>query len=129
LLQLLAEDFSEFSMAAVASKAGRSRLTLYYQFESQTGLLEALYHHIARRGEMAHLAAGDGRSLLPDPSTYPPLASPQKPAIDTFHLLTSFETFDALVGPQRSRDEVIEIIRKLAHLAIGFTPGTVPDFI
>lgn len=53
---LLSKDFSEFSMEAVAQKAGLSRLTLYYQFTSKTGLLEALYDDIARRGEMGELA-------------------------------------------------------------------------
>jgi AcrR family transcriptional regulator len=40
---LAAERFSEFSMDAVARKAEVTRLTVYYQFESRAGLLEALY--------------------------------------------------------------------------------------
>lgn len=53
---LLAEDFSEFSMEAVARKAGVIRATLYYQFKSKAGLLEELYNYIARRGNIQELA-------------------------------------------------------------------------
>src|SRR5258706_16381651 len=52
---LLAKNFSGFSMEAVARKADVSRLTVYYQFESKAGLLEALYDYIARRGEIQRL--------------------------------------------------------------------------
>src|SRR5258708_40316430 len=54
---LLLKDFFGFSMEAVARRAGVSRLTLYYQFKSKAGLLEALYDHIARRGRMEQLAS------------------------------------------------------------------------
>jgi hypothetical protein len=54
---------------------------------------------------------------------YPPLTSLQLPiAIDTLHMLTSFETFDALTASDRSLQDVVEIIRNMAHHAIGFTP-------
>jgi hypothetical protein len=54
---------------------------------------------------------------------YPPLTSLQLPiAIDTLHMLTSFETFDALAVSGRTFEGVVEIIRKMAHHAIGFTP-------
>ena len=43
-------------MEAVARVADVSRLTVYYQFDSKAGLLEALYNYIARRGEMERLA-------------------------------------------------------------------------
>jgi AcrR family transcriptional regulator len=52
---------------------------------------------------------------------YRTLTSIQKPiAIDTIHMLTSFETFDSLSGNARSMDEVTAIVRKHAHHAIGF---------
>jgi len=41
-------------------------------------------------------------------------------------MLTSFETYDALADGERSFEEVVEIIRKMAYHAIGFTPGFVP---
>src|SRR5579864_6028320 len=68
---LLAKNFSEFTMEAVARAADVSRLTIYYQFDSKTGLLEALYNYIARRGSMEQLAgvfhrAGDPLRMLHD---------------------------------------------------------------
>ena len=176
---LLGENFSAFTMEAVARAADVSRLTVYYQFDSKAGLLEALYNYIARRGEMARLAdvfrqGGDPLKMLEDfiqvfarfwasdrevigrlhalgaidaeigqslrarnerrrngllvivesyCNIYPPLTSLQLPiAIDTLHMLTSFETFDALAGSGRAFDEVVEIIRNMAYHAIGFTP-------
>ena len=179
---LLSEDSFRFSMEAVARKADVSRLTVYYQFESKAGLLEALYNYIARRGDMQRLAevfrkGGDPLRTLYDfidvftrfwesdrdlfrrlhamgaidpeigqglrarnerrrnglhviveryCAMYPPLTAAQQPvAVDTLHMLTSFETYDALAGSTRSREEVVEIIKKMAHLAIGFTPRKV----
>ena len=180
---LLAEDFSQFTMEAVARKADVSRLTVYYQFKSKAGLLEALYNFIAKRGEIEQLAevfrrGGDplrtlrefievfarfwesdrdvirrlhalgaidseiGSGLLARNerrrnglgviverycNMYPPLtAQLEREAIDVLHTLTSFETFDALAGSTRTREEVVEIIQKLAWNAIGFTPRFVP---
>jgi AcrR family transcriptional regulator len=176
---LLGENFSAFTMEAVARAADVSRLTVYYQFDSKAGLLEELYNYIARRGDMKQLAkvfrqGGDPLKMLHDfirafaqfwasdrevirrlhalgaidaeigqslrarnerrrngllaivkgyCDEYPPLTSLQLPiAIDTLHMLTSFETFDALAGSGRSLEEVVKIIRQMADRAIGFTP-------
>src|ERR1700704_3189661 len=176
---LLAQDFSAFTMEAVARTADVSRLTVYYQFDSKAGLLEALYNYIARRGEMerlpeifrqgndplrtlndfmkvfaefwasdrnvirrlhalaaidAEIADGlharnerrrNGLSVIIERycRSYPSLTALQVPvAIDTLHMLTSFETFDVLSGSGRALEEVVEIIRKMAYQAIGFTP-------
>lgn len=176
---LLAQDFSGFTMEAVARTADVSRLTVYYQFDSRAGLLEALYNYIARRGEMerlpevfrqgndplrtlndfmkvfaefwasdrnvirrlhalaaidAEIAQGlharnerrrNGLRVIIERycRSYPSLTALQEPvAIDTLHMLTSFETFDALAGGGRPFEEVVEIIRKMAHHAIGFAP-------
>lgn len=56
--QLLADesDTVELSMEAIARKADVSRLTIYYQFRSRPGLLEALYDHLADRGNMRRMA-------------------------------------------------------------------------
>jgi AcrR family transcriptional regulator len=173
---LLVKDFSGFSMEAVARKADVSRLTVYYQFESKAGLLEALYDYIAKRGHMEELRSVFGDSQDPlvtlhefilvfmrfwasdrdvirrlhalgtiDPeigkglqarnerrrqgvrtiverysNVYRTLTSVQKPiAIDTIHMLTSFETFDALAGNVRSMDEVTAIVREHINHAIG----------
>lgn len=56
--QLLADESNtaELSMEAIARKADVSRLTIYYQFRSRPGLLEALYDHLAARGNMRRMA-------------------------------------------------------------------------
>jgi AcrR family transcriptional regulator len=55
--QLLAnESGTDLSMEAIARRADVSRLTLYYQFKSRPGLLEALYDHLAARGNMQAMA-------------------------------------------------------------------------
>lgn len=46
------ESITDLSMDAVARRADVSRLTIYYQFGSRAGLLEALYDHLAERGHM-----------------------------------------------------------------------------
>lgn len=48
-------DLEGFSMETVARKAGVSRMTVYYQFQSKAGLLEALADHLAARGGMSRL--------------------------------------------------------------------------
>jgi AcrR family transcriptional regulator len=179
---LAGEDFSELTMDAVARKADVSRLTVYYQFDSKAGLLEALYDYIAKRGQMERLAEvfrqgndplrtlhefiltfarfwGSDRNVIRrlhalgtlDPevapgllarnqrrrqglkvilerycNVYPPLTAAQEPvALDTLHMLTSFETFNALGGDGRTVEEVAKIVCKLADSAIGFTPRRV----
>jgi AcrR family transcriptional regulator len=48
----------DFSMEAVARQANVARMTVYYQFGSRRGLLEALFDDLAIRGRLAeHLAA------------------------------------------------------------------------
>ena len=55
--QLLAGELdTDLSMDAIASRADVSRLTIYYQFKSRTGLLEALYDYLAMRGNMQRMA-------------------------------------------------------------------------
>jgi AcrR family transcriptional regulator len=55
--QLLAnESETDLSMEAIARRADVSRLTIYYQFKSRPGLLEALYDHLANRGNMRRMA-------------------------------------------------------------------------
>jgi AcrR family transcriptional regulator len=176
---LLGENFSTFTMEAVARAADVSRLTVYYQFDSKAGLLEALYDYIARRGEMERLAGvfrqgGDPLKMLQhfilvfahfwasDRAVIRRLhalaaidaeigqglrarnerrrrglnvilerygrkrssmSSPRLSLVlDTLHMLTSFETFDALSGTARSFDEVVEIIGKMVHQAIEPRP-------
>lgn len=50
------DAFAAFTIDAVARKAGVARMTVYYQFDSKTGLLEALMDDLAARGQMDRLA-------------------------------------------------------------------------
>lgn len=55
--QLLAnESETDLGMEAIARRADVSRLTIYYQFKSRPGLLEALYDYLAIRGNMRRMA-------------------------------------------------------------------------
>lgn len=45
-----------FTVEAVARRAGVARMTVYYQFSSKAGLLEALFDDLAQRGHMEQLA-------------------------------------------------------------------------
>jgi len=51
-----------FTVEAVARQAGVARMTVYYQFGSKAGLLEALFDAIAARGGMRKLPAAFQRS-------------------------------------------------------------------
>ena len=52
-----AEDDAEaFSIDAVARRAGVARMTIYNQFESKAGLLEALFDSLAERGAIGQMA-------------------------------------------------------------------------
>lgn len=55
---LLAESksFTAFTVGAVAKRADVARATVYYQFSSKTGLLEALCDDLAASGQMERLA-------------------------------------------------------------------------
>jgi AcrR family transcriptional regulator len=46
------EEFADFTLEAVARRAGLSRMTVYYQFGSRSGLLEAILDDLAGRGGM-----------------------------------------------------------------------------
>ena len=56
--ELLAEstNYTAFTVDAVARRADVARATVYYQFGSKTGLLEALCDALAERGGMTELA-------------------------------------------------------------------------
>jgi len=65
---LLAESksFTAFTVDAVAKRADVARATVYYQFSSKTGLLEALCDDLAASGQMERLADA---FAAPDPAT------------------------------------------------------------
>src|SRR5258708_31777543 len=62
----LREDASiaTFSLDAVAKAAGVTRLTVYHQFGSRRGLLEAVFDEIARQGGLAQIPEA---MAMPDP--------------------------------------------------------------
>lgn len=64
--ELLMESrgFSGFSLDAVARQADVARMTVYHQFGSKIGLLEALFDSLASQGGMEQLA---GAFQQPDP--------------------------------------------------------------
>jgi len=53
---LEANEAEAFSLEAVARRAKVSRMTVYNQFESKAGLLEALFDSLAARGPLADMA-------------------------------------------------------------------------
>jgi hypothetical protein len=57
-------------------------------------------------------------------ANHSPTSIQEPDVIDTLHMLTSFETFDALAGSGRSLEEVLTIIRRQAHYAIGIVEKT-----
>jgi AcrR family transcriptional regulator len=68
-LLVAGSSFSGFTVDAVARQAGVARMTVYYQFSSKVGLLEALSDDLAARGQMmdqlpAAFARPDPRDAL-----------------------------------------------------------------
>ena len=61
---LVSADPGRFSVDAVAQRADVSRATVYYQFRSRQGLIEALFDAAAAAGGMAGLPDAFGQ---PDP--------------------------------------------------------------
>jgi AcrR family transcriptional regulator len=51
-----ADSYTAFTVEAVAKRADVARATVYYQFDSKTGLLEALCDALAEAGQMSELA-------------------------------------------------------------------------
>jgi AcrR family transcriptional regulator len=52
-----ADRYTAFTVDAVAKRADVARATIYYQFDSKTGLLEALCDALAESGQLSELAA------------------------------------------------------------------------
>jgi AcrR family transcriptional regulator len=63
-LLMAPSGFSSFSMDAVARRADVARMTVYHQFGSKIGLLEAICDSLAASGGMEQMAAAFSR---PDP--------------------------------------------------------------
>ncbi len=169
-----------FTIDAVARQAGVARMTVYYQFGSKTGLLEALCDSLAARGGLMEKLPGafcqaDPRAALDglirafghfwsadrlvvrrlqalaalDPDIEKVVQARQErkraalavivgrlvagghfggkaPAEEVtaqLQVLTSFETFDALAGADRTPEEVVPLVQRLARAAVGSCGG------
>lgn len=173
---LLAEasSYTAFTVDAVARRANVARATVYYQFGSKTGLLEAVCDALAEAGQMSGLAAvfttpdphealrrfiavftrfwSADRDVMRrlralaclDPDVRAVIRArddrnrqglrvlvgrlAQQPGAELhgqpealvaiLHVLTSFETFDALAGSDRDPTELVDIIVALAESAL-----------
>jgi AcrR family transcriptional regulator len=168
-----------FTVDAVARQAGVARMTVYYQFKSKRGVLEALFDDLANRGLMPHLrpvftepaparaldgviaafaafwdsdrlvlrraralAALDveiGESVhardemrrghlrkivarLNEGRAADPAAAPST-TVDALHMLTSFETFDALRSSGYTFEDAVSLLRTLAATARSWSPS------
>src|SRR5690242_20439316 len=65
-LLMAGDDAARFSMEAVARAAGVARMTVYYQFGSRVGLLEAVCDVLAAAGGMEQLAGAFRQPTLLD---------------------------------------------------------------
>jgi AcrR family transcriptional regulator len=114
----LREDASiaTFSLDAVAKAAGVTRLTVYHQFGSRRGLLEAVFDDIAQRG---------GLTAIPDAMAMPdPRAALDRlveifctfwsrdPAVDRLHeaMATDLEFAQALIERNERRRKTVEVV-------------------
>jgi AcrR family transcriptional regulator len=100
------DGMARFSMEAVARHAGVARMTVYYQFGSKVGLLEAVYDDLAQRGLVASLRA-------------------------VFEAPEALEALDELVGAfgrfWASDRLIIRRLRALAVLDPDFAPARARD--
>jgi AcrR family transcriptional regulator len=178
------EGLANFSVDAIARQAGVARMTVYYQFGSKAGLLEALLDDLANQGGMDRLPGAFRRSdpldaldafiivlghfysayrlidrrlralAVLDRDLEPALAARDErrrtglrviaqristppgdsalgepvqdgrdhgPGLDleetiaVLHMLTSFQSFDALASNTRSIDDVVPLVQRVAR--------------
>jgi AcrR family transcriptional regulator len=105
--ELLMEStsFSGFSIEAVARRADVTRMTIYHQFGSKIGLLEALCDSLAVTGEMEQLASAFRQ---PDPWE----------GLDEYiRIFGHFREADRPVT--RRLEEVVPLVCRLAHAIPG----------
>jgi AcrR family transcriptional regulator len=162
------EHYATFTVDAVAERADVARATVYYQFGSKTGLLEALCDSLAERGGMAQLSrafttpdpdealrllvtafarfwgvdrlvmrrlralaaldpvvatvinARDERRRLAIKTLLDRRTDVANPAqaLRVTHMLTSFETYDALLRPRQRAAEAVPTLLQLISRAI-----------
>src|SRR3954447_1908616 len=112
--RLLREDASiaNFSLDVVAKAAGVTRLTVYNQFGSRRGLLEAVFDEIAHQGGLFELAEvmtmADPRAALDRVIEIFCTFWGRDPAIGGLNqgTATAPGVRDALIGPHQGRPEL-----------------------
>lgn len=174
-----ADSYRSFTVDAVAKQADVAKATVYYQFGSKTGLLEALCDDLAAAGGMAGMpaaftnpdpvaglrtlvavfarfwaedrtvmrrlralaaldpevkeviAARDQRrhdalevivGRILDSAEHQPLPASEQ-LVRTLSMLTSFETFDALAGPDRPLGDATGQVIDLVEAALRQHPA------
>jgi AcrR family transcriptional regulator len=110
------ESIARFSLDTVAKAAGVTRLTVYNQFGSRRGLLEAVFDDIARQGGLHRL--GDAMAM-PDPcaaldrvvETFSAFWA-RDPAIGRLHeaMATDPEFADALIERNERRRKLVSVL-------------------
>ncbi len=173
-----ATAYPGFTVDAVARRADVARATVYYQFGSKTGLLEAVCDDLAEAGGMADLARvfassapdaaihgfitafagfwGADRIVMRrlralaalDPDVGAVITARDErrrqgltvlvsrlPAtsgvavgqtVQMLYALTSFETFDALAGPDEDLSPALPAVTRLAEAALSLQAGELP---
>lgn len=177
--ELFADPAGAFSIDALARRAGVARMTVYHQFASKRGLLQALFDDLARCSLVGRLRESFEKSdplealdalidafahfwhaerqvirrlravMVTDADFDMEIKSRDerrrehlrsivhraglsggaaKNAVDALHMLTSFETFDALAGNGRTGWSVAKIIQKLARAVVttSRSPAALP---
>jgi|SRR5579884_107215 len=173
-LLVASQGFSGFSIEAVAKQADVARMTVYHQFGSKVGLLEALFDSLATSGGMEQLANAFRQSepldalnayiqvfghfwtsdrlvtrrvralaaLDPDfeqvirarderrrhglhvllqrfTEKYgKPEPAAHDEIVNVLYTLTSFECFDMLAGDNKTPEEMVPVIQRLARATI-----------
>jgi len=103
-----ADGPTTFSIDSVGRRAGVARMTVYYQFGSRRGLLEALFDDLAERGHMDRLPQAFGQADPADALRDFVAAFGRFWATDrlTLRRLRSLAALDPeLAGALRARDE------------------------
>jgi AcrR family transcriptional regulator len=114
----LREDASiaTFSLDAVAKAAGVTRLTVYHQFGSRRGLLEAVFDDIARQGGLAQIAdamaMSDPRAALDRLVEIFCAFWSRDPAVGRLHeaMATDPEFAQALIERNERRRKTIDVL-------------------
>jgi AcrR family transcriptional regulator len=166
------DSYRAFTVDAVAKRADVAKATIYYQFESKTGLLEAVCDALAEAGRMSELAAAftnpepmaalrafvaafgrfwdadrpvmrrlraialldpevgavinarddrrrTGLTVLVGRLTGSADDKRREDLVRLLFVLTSFETFDALAGPQQGLTNVVDDVVHLVEAVVG----------